>query len=173
MTEHGEKIPGVTIERVREQLADEADPKAIKRLAAAREYLDGLSPAEIENKYGWNEQTIYGWLNRFEERGLKAALYDDKRPGRPPELADELFPQFAETLNEPPEEAGYDAPAWNSALAQHHLLEEFDMAYSQRHVCRLMHKAGVSLKRPPPQPASTDAEEREEFEETVKKSRSP
>jgi uncharacterized protein YjcR len=65
MTKSGNKISGLAKERVREQLADEADPKAIKRLAAAREYLDGLSPAEIENKYGWNEQTIYGWLNRF------------------------------------------------------------------------------------------------------------
>ena len=46
MTKHGNKIPGLTKERVREQLADESDPKAIKRLTAARKYLDGLSPEE-------------------------------------------------------------------------------------------------------------------------------
>jgi hypothetical protein len=33
-------------------LADESDPKAIKRLTAAREYLEGLSPARIHTKYG-------------------------------------------------------------------------------------------------------------------------
>ena len=32
-----------------------------------------------------------------------------------------------------------------------------------------MHKAGVSPKRPRPEPASADEEEREEFEETVEK----
>ena len=60
MTKHGNKISGVTVEQVRNQLAEETDPKAIKRLTAAREYLAGLSPAEIETEYGWHEQTVYG-----------------------------------------------------------------------------------------------------------------
>jgi hypothetical protein len=30
MTKHGNKIPRVTVEQVREQLAEETDPKAIK-----------------------------------------------------------------------------------------------------------------------------------------------
>ena len=60
MTKHGNKIPGVTIEQVREQLANETDPKAIKRLTAAREYLASLSPTKIDTKYGWHEQTDYG-----------------------------------------------------------------------------------------------------------------
>ncbi len=38
MVESGNKIPDLSVERVREQLADERDPKAIKRLTAAREY---------------------------------------------------------------------------------------------------------------------------------------
>lgn len=52
MTKPGNKILGLTTERVCEQLADETDPKAIKRLTAAREYLEGLSAPEIETKYG-------------------------------------------------------------------------------------------------------------------------
>ena len=43
MAQAGNKIPDLTRCRVREQLADEADSKAIKRLTAAREYLEGLS----------------------------------------------------------------------------------------------------------------------------------
>lgn len=68
---------------------------------------------------------------------------------------------------------GYDDPAWGSALAQYHILEAFDIAFSCRHTRRLMHKAGVSPKRPWPEPASADEDEREEFEETVEKSRQP
>ena len=108
-------------------------------------------------------------MNRFEERGFDAALYDNSRPGRPPELSDEQFEQFTAVLHEPPEEAGYDDPAWSTALAQYYLIEAFDIAFSRRHVRRLMHKAGVSSKRPRPEPASADEEEREEFEETVEK----
>ena len=70
MTKDGNKIPGIMRDHVREQLADETDPKAIKRLTAVREYLEGLSPETVENKYGWHHQTIYNWLNRFEERGF-------------------------------------------------------------------------------------------------------
>ena len=174
MTKEGNKIPDLTKGRVREQLADETDPKAIKRLTAAREYLEGLSAGDIETKYGWDRQTVYNWLNRFEERGFDAALYDDSRPGRPSELSDQQFEQFTAVLHELPEEAGYDAPAaWSTALAQHYLIEAFNIAFSRRHVRRLMHKAGVSPKRPRPEPASADEEEREEFEATVKKSRLP
>ena len=50
MAKEGNEIPDLTKRRVREQLADETDPKAIKRLTAAREYLEGLSPADIEDK---------------------------------------------------------------------------------------------------------------------------
>jgi hypothetical protein len=52
MTKYGNKIPGLTKERLRGQLADESDSKAIKRLTAAREHLDGLSPEDIEDKDG-------------------------------------------------------------------------------------------------------------------------
>jgi len=51
-TKDRSKIPDLTKGRVREQLADSTDPKAIKRLTATREYLEGLSPAEIKGKYG-------------------------------------------------------------------------------------------------------------------------
>lgn len=42
MTSEGSKIPDLTERQVREQLTDETDPKAIKRLTVAREYIDGL-----------------------------------------------------------------------------------------------------------------------------------
>lgn len=169
MTKEGSKVPDLTKRRVREQLADETNSKAIKRLTAAREYLEGLSPAEIEDKYGWDRQTVYNWLNRFEERGFEAALYDDSRPGRPSDLSDDQFEQFTAALHEPPEESGYDASAWSTALAQQYLIKTFDVAFSRRHVRRLMHKAGVSPKRPRPEPASADEAEREKFEKTVEK----
>ncbi|ELY95152.1 transcriptional regulator, AsnC family protein [Natrialba hulunbeirensis JCM 10989] len=85
----------------------------------------------------------------------------------------EQFEQFTAVLHEPPEEAGYDDPAWSTVLAQHYLIEAFDVAFSRRHVRRLMHKGGVSSKRPRPEPASADEDEREEFKETVEKSRPP
>ena len=111
MAEDGSKIPELTKGQVREQLADESDPKAVKRLTVAREYLEGLSPAGIHTKYGWCEQTIYGWLDRSEECEFEDAFYDDDRPGHPPKLSDDQFQQVAETLHNSPEKEGYDEPA--------------------------------------------------------------
>ena len=59
MAKHGEKLPNLTIDEVTERLAEESDGKAIKRLVAMRKYLAGNSPAEISEKYGWPEQTVY------------------------------------------------------------------------------------------------------------------
>ena len=111
-------------------------------------------------------------MNRFEERGFEAALYDDKPPGREPELADDQFETFAETVQNPPDEAGYDEPAWTSRLAQQYLLEEFDVAYTRRHVQRLMKQAEVSWKKPRPEPSTADDNELEKYDEELKKSRS-
>ena len=41
MTEHGNEISDVTVEQVRDHLAEETDPKSIERLTAARESLAG------------------------------------------------------------------------------------------------------------------------------------
>ena len=87
MTKAGGKLAEVNSSHLRQRLAEETDPKAIKRLVAALEYKDGLSPAKIEEKYGWPKQTIYSWLNRFEERGVEAALRDEPRSGRRPLLS--------------------------------------------------------------------------------------
>ena len=102
-----------------------------------------------------------------------AALSDTSRPGRPSELSDDQFEQFTAILHEPPEEIEYNDPAWSSAFDQHYLIEAFDVAFSRRNIRRLMHKAGVPLRRPWLKPASADKDEREQFEETVEKSRPP
>lgn len=82
------------------------------------------------------------------------ALYDDERPGRPSELSEEQFLEFTEALQQPPEETRDDERAWTTALAQQYLIAEFDVAYSRRHVQRLMKKAEVYSKNPRPEPSS-------------------
>jgi len=79
VTKSGAKLVGVDGEQLRQQLWVERNPKAIKCLIAALEYKSGLSPAELEEKYGWPEQTIYGWLDVVAERDL-TALGDASRP---------------------------------------------------------------------------------------------
>lgn len=52
MTKAGGDLTEVNSGHLHQRLAEETDPKAIKRLVAALEYKDGLSQAKIEKKYG-------------------------------------------------------------------------------------------------------------------------
>lgn len=105
---------GNTKEQIRDQFAVEGHLTTIKRLTKEREYHEGRSPADIISKFGWDEQTIYGWLNRFVPHKFEALLYDDKTSGLPLDNNDEQFQVFAETLHPHPEDGDYDAPAWSS-----------------------------------------------------------
>jgi len=169
MTKHGVKLSEFSPEDIIELLQSETDGKAVKRLIVAREYLDGQSPAQISEKFGWPEQTIYTWLDRLESRGLEDGLHDEPPPGRPSKLSDTEFEQFRSALQQPPDEVGFDAPAWSSGLAQEFLRQEFGHDFSRRHVRRLLTRAGLSWQTPRPQPPTADPEEREEFREDLKK----
>ena len=155
MTRHGGKIPDVTPDAVADHLSRASSAKAVKRLTAAREYLDGLSPADIEEKYGYPEQTVYEWLDRIESDGLAAALEDETPPGRPARLSDAQRAQFAEAVNRSPAAAGFDADAWTATLAREFLRTEFDVEFSRRHARRLLREARATAGSSPNGPDDT------------------
>jgi transposase len=138
MTDWGGKIQDVSLARLRERLVEEDDAKATKRLVAAIEYKHGLSPAEIESKYGISQHTVYEWLDRFETRAFDEALYDGRPPGRPAGLSSEQRDRLASVLSNPPREVGFDAQAWTPELVRTYLDERFGVDYSLRHVRRLV-----------------------------------
>jgi len=145
MTEWGGKIPGLTVEELQTELAEiENDGKAVKRLMAAIAYKQGQSPADIEETFGISKKNVYEWLDRFEDRALDEALYDESKPGRPSKLSDDQFGELEAVLDKSPEAAGYDVQAWSPKLVQHWLRTHFDVEYTRRHVRRLMDDAGRS-----------------------------
>lgn len=138
MTSHGGKLADIEDGALRSRLRDETDAKAIKRLVAAIEYKDGLSPARIEEKYGWPEQTTYEWLDRFESRGIDGAIYDTAPPGRPARLSPSQRHQLREVLAEPPTAAGFEAATWTIELGREYIETTFDVEYSASHVSRII-----------------------------------
>jgi len=98
----------------------------------------------IAEWYGTREQTVYRWFDRLEAEPIEHAVQDRQRPGRPPKLDETARDAFKAAVRRPPAEAGYDRPAWTTALAQQFLEEEFDAEYSRRHVQRLLNDAGLT-----------------------------
>jgi transposase len=171
MTGWGEKIDEITVGELRSKLAEvDDDGRAVKRLVAAIAYKQGQSPADIEETFGFSKNNVYEWLDRFEERGLEEALYDESKPGRPSKLTDEQRGALDAVLHQSPEEAGYDVQAWTPQFVKHWLKEHFDVEYTQRHVRRLMDDAGLSWRTARPEHYEADPEEVAEFQETFKKS---
>ena len=97
-------------------------------------------------------------------------MTDDKRTGRKRKLSDSEQHEFEETVHEPPEEVGIDAPAWTPALAQEYLQETYDVEYSIPSCRRLLKEAGLSYQKPRPSAAEADEDEQEEFHDKLKKS---
>lgn len=171
MTGWGKKIPDLTVDELQSKLANtDDDGKAVKRLMAAIAYKKGQSPAEIEKTFGISRKNVYEWLDRFEERGLDEALYDEPKPGRPSKLSEEQFDKLETVLENSPEDVGYDVQAWSPQFVQHWLKTHFDVEYTERHIRRLMHEAGLSWRTARPEHYDADPEETAEFQDTFKKS---
>jgi transposase len=168
MTEWGGKIPGITLEELQEKLAEtEDDGKAVKRLMTAIAYKQGQSPAEIDETFGISRKNVYLWLDRFETRGLDDALYDEPKPGRPPQLTDDDVAELEAVLQESPDDAGYDdVHAWSPKFVQHWLETQLNVAYTRRHVRRLMADVGRSWRTARPKHYDVDPEEVAESHDT-------
>ena len=169
MTKRGEKLADIDEEQLRQQLRTERDPKAVKRLVVALEYKSGLSPAKIQHKYGWHEQTVYDWLDIVAERD-PVALGDRPRGGSSSRLTDDQWDELTATLAASPSEAGIDAPAWRPPLVRDYIAEIYDVEYSSAHMYRVMEKAGLSVQTARPVHYEADPAEQRRWRAELKKS---
>ena len=141
--------------------------------AIAYKEFDDVTQEDAAELYGYSEGWASKWFNRLERletEPFEAVVYDEPREGRPTELSDEQHEQFVEALHDPPEEVGYDAPAWSVPLARHYLAEEFDVEYCERRVRRLMSEAGLSWKTARPEYYKSDERVQKACQEGFKKS---
>jgi len=109
--------------------------------------IDDITQKETAEMYGFSEGWASKWFNRLERletEPFEAVVYDEPRSGRSSELSEQERQQFTEVVHDPPEEVGFDAPAWSVPLARNYLSKEFDVEYSSRHVRRLLREAGLS-----------------------------
>lgn len=163
------RLENVSVEELEDALANVDGKRETQRLMAAIIYKRGPSVPKIAEWINKREATIYQWFDRIETEPIEDAIQDDPRPGRPPKLSDEEREQFEITLQESPDNAGIDAPAWTPKIARQYLRDEFVAEYTLRHVRRMMKEAGLSWQTPRPQPPTADDDERDEFREDIKK----
>lgn len=157
------KLENVSIEELQAVLDEVETKQETERLMIAILYKRGPSVPKIAEWFDLRPDTIYSWFDRFEKRPIKDAITDDKRSGRTRKLDEEALEQFESAVNQPPEESGYDQPAWSTRLAQEYIREVFSVEYSQRHVQRLLKEAGLRYLPPRSQPPTTEEDGGQQF----------
>ena len=163
-------LDNITLDELHDALESVEGKRPTQRLLAAIAYKNGVTQNELAEWNDTGRRTIYNWLMRLDtDEPLAEAVTDAHRSGRNRKLSDEELEEFRQTVQESPHEAGYDEPAWTTKLVRHHLKETYDVEYSIPSCRRLLKEAGLSYQKPRPENAKADPEDREEFDETLKK----
>jgi len=166
-----EHLTEISVEELQDALDNVDGKKPTQRLLAAIAYKNGVTQTELTEWYGVQRRTIYNWLKRLDtDESLEQAITDDHRSGRKRKLSESQQQEFEDTVHEPPEEVGIDAPAWTPALVQQYLEETYDVEYSIPSCRRLLKEAGLSYQKPRRSAAEADESDKEAFHDELKKS---
>jgi len=161
----------ISVEELHAALDKVEGKKPTERLLAAIAYKNGVTQTELAEWYDTGRRTIYSWLMRLDtDEPLLEAVSDAHRSGRNRKLSESELEEFRQTVHDPPSQVGYDEPAWTTKLVRHHLEDTYDVEYSIPSCRRLLKEAGLSYQQPRPENAKAEPEDREQFDEALKKS---
>ena len=138
------RLDHLTLDELHDQLEQTEGNIPTQRVLAAIARKQGTTLEKLARRHNVAEKTIRNWLERFRNRPLDEAPYDDDRSGRPAKLTDDQKAAFFEDLLNDPIKFGYDRRSWPPWLAQRHLRKEYGVDYSLRHVYRLMDETNPS-----------------------------
>jgi len=112
---------------------------------------EGEPVQEIADRLQVGRQTIYNWIDRFQQRedaALDARLRDAERSGRPPSALGIVDPILDALLEQDPRSYGYSANVWTAGLLQQYLRERHGIEVSRKSVNRALARLRVRWKRP-------------------------
>lgn len=164
-----DRLAHITMKEL-QRLHEETDGEIPReRVLAAIGRKQGDQIDTLAERHGVVERTIINWLDRFEEKPIEQAPYDNPRSGRPSKLEEQQHEELFEDLQNSPTELGYEQQAWSTKLLLAHVNDEYDVEYSKGHARKLLGKAGLSCRTARPRHYEADLERKREFQETVQK----
>jgi len=107
----------------------------------------GVSIPEIVLRLGTTRQTVYFWLNRFEDYGLDG-LEDRPRSGRPAVLTEAVCRRIVRLATSQPQDLGLHFTTWSLPKLKAYLGATEDLpALCIESVRTALRKGGLTLKR--------------------------
>jgi transposase len=122
------------------------DDMESRRLAAARELLNGLSQSQVARRYGVSRTTASRWHRSIVVKGLDG-MKKRRATGRPSRLSADQLDAIRVMYGEGAQAHGFSTDRWTTGKLAEAIERVFGIRYDQDHVGRLMHKLGLRERR--------------------------
>jgi putative transposase len=129
----------------------------VRRLAAAKELLTGVTQSQVARRYGVSRTTASRWHRSIVHKGVDG-LRLRRATGRPSRLTADQVDAVRQMYCEGASAHGFPTDRWTTGRLATVIERQFGVRYDQDHVGRLMHKFGLRERRFVYAPAATYAE---------------
>ena len=122
------------------------DDMETRRLAAARDFMNGSSQSLIARRYGVSRTTASRWHRSIVVKGVES-LRKRRATGRPSRLTADQVESIRQMYLEGAMAHGFSSDRWTTGKLAIAIERSFGIRYDQDHVGRLMHKFGLRERR--------------------------
>jgi transposase len=117
-----------------------------RRLAAAKELLDGATQSQVARRYGVSRTTASRWHRSVVHKGCEG-LRLRRATGRPSRLTADQVDGIRQMFVDGALAHGFSSDRWTTGRLAIAIERQFGVRYDQDHVGRLMHKFGLRERR--------------------------
>ena len=117
-----------------------------RRLAAAKDLLNGSSQSLVARRYGVSRTTASRWHRSIVVRGMDG-MRKRRATGRPSRLTADQVDSIRRMYQEGAVAHGFSTDRWTTGKFAVAIERRFGIRYDQDHVGRLMHKFGLRERR--------------------------
>jgi transposase len=122
------------------------DDMETRRLAAARDLLNGASQSQVARRYGVSRTTASRWHRSIVVKGVDG-MRKRRATGRPSRLTADQVDTIRRMYFEGALAHGFSRDRWTTGKLAEAIERKFGIRYDQDHVGRLMHKFGLRERR--------------------------
>src|SRR3954452_16422603 len=112
-----------------------------RRLAAARDLLNGSTQSQVARRYGVSRTTASRWQRSIVVKGVDG-MKKRRATGRPSRLTADQVDSIRRMFQEGACAHGFSSDRWTTAKLADAINKSLGIRYDQDHVGRLMHKYG-------------------------------
>jgi transposase len=132
------------------------DDMESRRLAAAKDLLNGSSQSQVARRYGVSRTTASRWQRSIVVKGVDG-MRKRRATGRPSRLTADQVDSIRHMYLDGALAHGFSRDRWTTGKLAQAIERRFGIRYDQDHVGRLMHKFGLRERRFAYTPAAVSA----------------